>query len=129
MDQFLYLSAYPFGNQREPVRCPVYTYYAVPEGYVPNRALATAIHSGVTRTKESERWRRPSNQQPVIDIRPGANVARTQQTRETSTGQTCPIWPKRRPMQKKNCFASLNQATQEQVRGQIALDKHAEEIL
>src|SRR6185436_15851382 len=39
MDQFLYLSAYPFANQRDAGEMPGYTYYAVPEGYVPNRAL------------------------------------------------------------------------------------------
>lgn len=39
MDQFLYLSAYPFGNQREAGEMPGYTFYPVPEGFKPNRAL------------------------------------------------------------------------------------------
>ena len=39
MDQFLYLSAYPFGNQRDAGEMPGYTFYAIPEGFKPNRAL------------------------------------------------------------------------------------------
>jgi len=39
MDQFLYLSSYPFGNQREAGEMPGYTFYAVPEGFKPNRAF------------------------------------------------------------------------------------------
>lgn len=39
MDQFLYLSAYPFANQRDAGEMPGYAYYAVPEGFRPNRAL------------------------------------------------------------------------------------------
>ena len=39
MDQFLYLSAYPFGNQREAGEMPGYTFYPVPDGFKPNGAL------------------------------------------------------------------------------------------
>lgn len=39
MDQFLYLSSYPFGNNREAGEMPGYTFYRIPEGFVPNRAL------------------------------------------------------------------------------------------
>jgi hypothetical protein len=39
MDQFLYLSAYPFGNQREAGEMPGYTFYPIPEGFKPNRVL------------------------------------------------------------------------------------------
>jgi len=39
MDQFLYLSAYPFGNTRDAGDMPAYTVYSVPEGYVPSPAL------------------------------------------------------------------------------------------
>ena len=39
MDQFLYLSAYPFGNQREAGEMPGYTFYPVPDGFKPNHAL------------------------------------------------------------------------------------------
>lgn len=39
MDQFLYLSAYPFGNVREAGEMPSYTTYPVPPGFKPNPAL------------------------------------------------------------------------------------------
>ncbi|HKG60128.1 MAG TPA: hypothetical protein VKB05_10215 [Pyrinomonadaceae bacterium] len=39
MDQFLYLSSYPFANKREAGEMPGYTFYIVPEGFTPNPAL------------------------------------------------------------------------------------------
>ena len=39
MDQFLYLSAYAFGNTRDAGEMPSYTVYAVPEGFGVNVAL------------------------------------------------------------------------------------------
>jgi len=43
MDQFLYLSSYPFGNNREAGEMPGYTFYRVPDGFVPNVALQRAF--------------------------------------------------------------------------------------
>ncbi|HEY0365577.1 MAG TPA: hypothetical protein VGC73_03830 [Pyrinomonadaceae bacterium] len=39
MDQFLYLSSYPFANQRDAGEMPGYSFYGVPDGFKPNRAL------------------------------------------------------------------------------------------
>ncbi|HKE59393.1 MAG TPA: hypothetical protein VKB46_21940 [Pyrinomonadaceae bacterium] len=39
MNRFLYLSAYPFGNNRDAGEMPGYTTYAVPEGFNPNPNL------------------------------------------------------------------------------------------
>jgi hypothetical protein len=39
MDQFLYLSAYPFGNNRDAGEMPTYTFYRVPETFVRNTEL------------------------------------------------------------------------------------------
>src|SRR4030095_4074386 len=39
MDQFLYLSSFPFGNNREAGEMPTYTLYKVPEGFVPTVQL------------------------------------------------------------------------------------------
>lgn len=39
MDQFLYLSAYPFGNSRDAGELPGYTIYHIPEGFTPNVRL------------------------------------------------------------------------------------------
>lgn len=35
MDQFLYLSAYPFGNNREAGEMPVYAFHQIPAGFTP----------------------------------------------------------------------------------------------
>jgi hypothetical protein len=39
MDQFLYLSSYPFGNNREAGEMPIYTIYKVPDGFTPSIRL------------------------------------------------------------------------------------------
>jgi hypothetical protein len=39
MDQFLYLSSFPFGNNREAGEMPTYTIYKVPDGFTPNVRL------------------------------------------------------------------------------------------
>ena len=39
MDQFLYLSSYPFANKREAGEMPGYTFYLIPDNFTPNRAL------------------------------------------------------------------------------------------
>jgi len=39
MDQFLYLSAYPFGNTRDAGEMPAHTIYRIPEGFAPNPKL------------------------------------------------------------------------------------------
>lgn len=43
MDQFLYLSAYPFGDTRVVGEMPGYTTYIVPKDYVPNPAMQRAF--------------------------------------------------------------------------------------
>jgi hypothetical protein len=39
MERFLYLSSYPFANDREVGEMPAYTVYRVPDGFTPNPAL------------------------------------------------------------------------------------------
>ncbi len=39
MDQFLYLSSYPFGNTREVGEMPGYTFYQIPTGFIPSMNL------------------------------------------------------------------------------------------
>jgi hypothetical protein len=53
MDQFLYLSSYPFGNQRDAGEMPGYTFYAVPEGFRPNRALQRQFVQALLRRIEA----------------------------------------------------------------------------
>lgn len=39
MKEYLYLSAYPFGNTRDAGKMPSYTFYRVPDGFAPNPQL------------------------------------------------------------------------------------------
>ena len=39
MDQLLYLSSFPFGNNREAGEMPTYSFYKVPDGFTPNPRL------------------------------------------------------------------------------------------
>jgi hypothetical protein len=43
MIQFLYLSAYPFGNSRDAGEMPTYMQYRIPDGYAPSPALQRAF--------------------------------------------------------------------------------------
>ena len=43
MDQFLYLSSYPFGNNREAGEMPSTTFYRIPDGFTPNTTLQRAF--------------------------------------------------------------------------------------
>jgi len=121
MDQFLYLSAYPFGNQREAGEMPGYTYYAVPEGYVPNRALqrqfiqtllARVEGALATPVEPSSGYRYPDQAQMWLAL----------SRLEKQVQDNLPDLAEAATNAKEKLFASLNQATQEQVRGQIALD-------
>jgi len=53
MDQFLYLSSYPFAARREVGEMPSYTYYAVPPDLAPNPVLERAfVTTLLTRARE-----------------------------------------------------------------------------
>ncbi|MEK6281079.1 MAG: hypothetical protein AABN95_12065 [Acidobacteriota bacterium] len=53
MDRFLYLSAYPFGNNRDAGEMPGYTIYQVPEGFTPNSNLQRLlVQTLLNRTRE-----------------------------------------------------------------------------
>jgi len=121
MDQFLYLSAYPFGNQRDAGEMPGYTYYAVPEGYVPNRALQRQFIQALlarvetalaTPVESTSGYRYPDQAQMWLAL-----------TRlEKQVQDNMPDLAEAATNAKEKLFASLNQATQEQVKGQIASD-------
>jgi hypothetical protein len=53
MDQFLYLSSYPFASRREIGEMPVWTYYTVPAGLKPNPSLQRLfVQTLLTRARE-----------------------------------------------------------------------------
>lgn len=53
MEQFLYLSSYPFASRREVGEMPMWTYYTVPAGRAPNPTLQRAfVQTLISRTQE-----------------------------------------------------------------------------
>ena len=121
MDQFLYLSAYPFGNQRDAGEMPGYTFYTVPEGFVPspdlqrqfimvlltksNKVLASAVDP-----KSSYRY--PDHAQMWFAL-----------TRlEKQVQDNLPDLVEATTYVKERLFASLDQTMQQSISGQIASD-------
>ena len=54
MDQLLYLSAYPFANNRDAGEMPSYTFYRIPEGFVPNAELQRRFAQTLLTRAQSE---------------------------------------------------------------------------
>lgn len=63
MERFLYLSSYPFGNDREAGDMPGYTIYQVPAGFAPNPNLQRAFVQTVLR-RAQEFMANPSDPAP-----------------------------------------------------------------
>ena len=89
MDRLLYLSSYPFGNDREVGEMPGYTNYKVPEGFTPNSDLQRTFVQTLLVRAQAE-IARPSG------LVPGSRLTDTEQmwlalTRlETQIGLTLP---------------------------------------
>ena len=121
MDQFLYLSAYPFGNTRDAGEMPGYTTYIIPEGYVPNPALQRQFMQILLARSEAalgtavdpkSSYRYPDHAQMWFAL-----------TRlEKQVQDNLPDLADATARAKEGLFASLNQNTQQQVTGQIASD-------
>ncbi|HEX6715702.1 MAG TPA: hypothetical protein VF088_01250 [Pyrinomonadaceae bacterium] len=121
MDQFLYLSSYPFGNTRDAGEMPGYTYYPVPEGYVPNRALQRQFMQALLARSEgalatavdaAPTYRYPDHAQMWLAL-----------TRlEKQVQENLPDLADATSNTKEKLFASLNQSLQKQVAGEIAGD-------
>ena len=122
MDQFLYLSAYPFGNTRDAGEMPGYTNYRVPEGYVPNVALQRAFMSVLLARAEgalsievsqAKNYRYPDHAQIWLAL-----------TRlEAQVQAQMPDLTERTAQSKDKLFALLNGPLQTQLTGQIDADK------
>jgi hypothetical protein len=54
MNEFLYLSAYPFGNSRDAGEMPAYTIYSVPSAFLPNRTLQRQFLRVLLRRSQSQ---------------------------------------------------------------------------
>ena len=121
MDQLLYLSAYPFGNQRDAGEMPGYTIYTVPEGFVPSPGLQRSfIQVLLTRSEAAlatavdpkSSYRYPDHAQLWFAL-----------TRlEKQIQDNFPGLAEVATRTKDRLFASLDQTMQQGVTGQIASD-------
>ncbi len=121
MDQFLYLSSYPFGNTRDAGEMPGYTFYQVPEGFVPSQALQRQFMQALLARSEAalgtavdpkSSYRYPDHAQMWLAL-----------TRlEKQVQDNLPDLAETTARTKEKLFASLDQPTQGGVTGQIASD-------
>lgn len=121
MDQFLYLSAYPFGNSRDAGEMPGYTVYSLPETYRPTPAvqrqfmqtlLARSEAALATPVDPKSSYRYPDQAQMWLAL-----------TRlEKQVQENLPDLAEATARTKEKLFASLDQTTQQGITGQIAYD-------
>ena len=121
MDQFLYLSSYPFGNTRDAGNMPAYMNYAVPEGYVPSPALQRQFMQALLKRSEAAL---ASAVEPAANNRyPDHAQMWLALTRlEKQVQDSLPDLAETTARTKERLFASLNQGTQQSVTGEIASD-------
>jgi len=121
MDQFLYLSAYPFGNPRDAGEMPGYTYYSVPEGFAPSQALQRQFMQVLLARSEAALA-------TPVDLKSGHRYPDHAQmwlalTRlEKQVQDNLPDLAEAAIRTKERLFASLDQGMQQGVTGQIASD-------
>lgn len=121
MDQFLYLSSYPFGNKRDAGDMPSYTVYSVPERYVPSPALqrqfmqillARSEAALATAVERKSSYQYPDQAQMWLAL-----------TRlEKQVQDSLPDLAEATARTKEKLFAALDQKTQQGVSGEITSD-------
>jgi hypothetical protein len=121
MDEFLYLSAYPFGNNRDAGEMPSYMGYSVPETYKPTPAvqrqfmqtlLARSEAALATAVDQKSKYRYPDHAQMWLAL-----------TRlEKQVQEDLPDLAEATARTKEKLFASLNPKMQQSVTGEIASD-------
>jgi len=121
MDQFLYLSAYPFGNTRDAGEMPGYTTYQVPDGYVPNPALQRAfMHVLLARAEGLTATPPDTNQDFRHSDQAQIWLALTRLEKHIQTG--LPDLFEAAVSAKEKLFAVLGRPLQQMVTGQIESD-------
>ncbi|HEU4932970.1 MAG TPA: hypothetical protein VFT48_12895 [Pyrinomonadaceae bacterium] len=121
MNQFLYLSSYPFGNTRDAGNMPAYTNYAIPEGYVPSPALQRQFMQALLKRSEAALATavEPTSSNRYPDH---AQMWLALTRLEKQVQDNLPDLAETTARTKERLFASLNQVTQQSVTGEIASD-------
>ncbi len=121
MEQFLYLSSYPFGNSRDAGDMPGYTIYNVPEGFAPNQALQRQFMQILLARSEAALG-------TAVDPASGSRYPDHAQMwlalarLEKQVQDNLPDLAETTTRTKERLFASLNQDTQKQISGRISSD-------
>jgi hypothetical protein len=121
MDQFLYLSSYPFGNTRDAGEMPSYMYYAVPQGYQPNRELQRQFLRTLLDRAEAA-LALPVDATPAYRYSDHAQMWLALSRLEKQIQENLPDLAETASRVKEKLFAALNQGTQKQITGEIARD-------
>lgn len=118
MEQLLYLSSYPFGNNREAGDMPGYTIYSVPQGFVPNPNLQRMFVQTVLR-RVQEFIRNPSDSTPGNRLSDPEQMLLALTRLESQIQQSLPDLTPAVEAAKGNLIAQLPQNSQRRV-GEMA---------
>ena len=103
MDQFLYLSSYPFANKREAGEMPGYTFYIVPDNFTPNPALqrlfVKALLARIDGAMELQ-----VQEAPAYRYSDHAQMWLALNRLESRSSQTCRNSPMQSRVRKTNCL-------------------------
>jgi hypothetical protein len=122
MDQFLYLSSYPFGNKREAGEMPGYTFYLVPDGFTPSSALQRQFVRALLARIESSMTEAPVESVPAYRYSSQAQMWFALTRLEKQIESNLPDLFESAVRSKEKLYAWLNPAAQKSVNGVIDND-------
>jgi hypothetical protein len=114
MERFLYLSSYPFGNDREAGEMPGYMVYQVPGGFAPSSRLQRMFVQTILR-RAQEFVNNPSDPAPGDQLSEPGQMLLALTRLEKQIQQSLPDLAPGLEAAKGNLFAQLSQDSQRQV--------------
>jgi hypothetical protein len=127
MDQFLYLSSYPFGNPRDAGEMPSYMIYRVPPGFTRNRTLQRQFIQALLARTESAMEKTPAEAAPNQGYSEHAQMWLALNRLEKQIQAETPDLFDSATRAKDKLFALLNTSVQRRVNGVIELDNEPKE--
>jgi hypothetical protein len=122
MNQFLYLSSYPFGNTREAGEMPSHTFYRVPDSFVPNAALQRRFMQALLARVEGAMAEAPVESVPSYRYSEHSQMWLALSRLEKQIQVNLPDLSDSAVRSKEKLFALLNPNVQKQVGGVIDYD-------
>lgn len=121
MDQFLYLSSYPFAERREIGEMPVYTFYPVPAALTPNPLLQRPFVATLL-GRAGELIQNPSSGAQGTRFSDASQIFMALSRLEALTATSLPDFSGALSEAKRNIFSLLSQAEQQKT-GNTLTDK------